>query len=422
MHTFSPPSIKNTTSVAQVPGEHIRNDKNRLAVSPSSCRPVHIKIATGERRSHFFSSCIITGLLLCLLVLQGCAKGTKPVEELPPPNGPAVSLYETRDTFLRYLQPGNQKMTSFRDLGPTIDKSLKYVGRKPRSNVAVSRPGLKVTWGEMYKTLLRLKKLLPSLDEHPELFAEHFRWVPVSKGINYSGYYSPVVDASKTPKKGYDHPIYRRPPDLGSHRGKYYTRRQIEEEGKLANKGLELAWAKDPVDVFFLEIQGSGCLRLDDGSIICINYDGQNGHKYKSSGRIMREKGLLKRGDIFEQRQWLKDNPDRVDEILHENPSFVFFKLGGTGPTGAMGYIVDDWKSLATDRHFIPLGSIVAYGVNIPDQKWGSRPLRAIGFAQDVGGAIKKNRIDIYCGSDRYANYVASFLDAKGPAWILLAK
>ena len=81
-------------------------------------------------------------------------------------------------------------------------------------------------------------------------------------------------------------------------------------------------------------------------------------------------------------------------EILNDNPSYVFFKYSGRGPTGAMGQVVDDWLSLATDRTFIPLGSIVAYGVNIPDQRRGKYPLRGIGFAQDVGGAIKKNRID----------------------------
>ena len=90
--------------------------------------------------------------------------------------------------------------------------------------------------------------------------------------------------------------------------------------------------------------------------------------------------------------------------------------------TGAMGYQVDDWLSLATDRGFIPLGAVVAYGVNAPDEKRGRVPLRGIGFAQDVGGAIKRNRIDIFCGGDERANYVASHLDAKGPAWVLLAK
>ena len=136
----------------------------------------------------------------------------------------------------------------------------------------------------------------------------------------------------------------------------------------------------------------------------------------------MREKGLLKRGDIFEQREWFRNNPDRVREILNDNPSYVFFKFGGRGPTGAMGHTVDDWLSLATDRSYIPLGSVVAYGVNIPDEKLGSVPLRGIGFAQDVGGAIKRNRIDIFCGGNERANYVASHLDAHGPAWVLLAR
>lgn len=338
--------------------------------------------------------------------------------ELPP--GTPVTVAETPAVFIQNLHPANQKLKSFRDLAPSIQKSLAYVDQKNPKAYAIKRPGLAMTWGTMKKTLIRLQKLLPELDANPALFAQHFKWVPIKKGINYSGYYSPVVKASKTRKKGYEHPIYSRPPEL--HNGElYYTRKEIEADKKIANRGLELAWAKDPVDVFFLEIQGSGCLLLEDGTQVCINYAGQNGHKYKSSGRIMREKGLLKRGDIFEQRQWLKDHPDRVMEILHENPSFVFFKLEGSGPTGAMGAVVDGWRSLATDRSVIPLGSIVAYGVNIPHKKYGSYPLRGIGFAQDVGGAIKNNRIDIYCGEDALANYVASFLDAKGPAWVLVA-
>ena len=215
------------------------------------------------------------------------------------------------------------------------------------------------------------------------------------------------------------------PPDLNSviaKRGQYYDRRTIEEKQVLAGKGLELAWAADPVDVFFLEIQGSGRLIFDDGTQAYVNYAGQNGHKYKSSGRIMREKHLLQRGDIFEQREWFKNNPGRVREILNDNPSYVFFKFGTRGPMGAMGYQVDDWLTLATDRGFIPLGSIVAYGVNIPDEAKGKIPLRGIGFAQDVGGAIKRNRIDIFCGGNDRSNYVASHLDAKGPAWVLLIR
>lgn len=361
--------------------------------------------------------------LLLIFMLAACGERQIPKPEKVPK--PLVSNDESEAFFIANLAPENQDLDTWRDLAPTIGKSLAYVNSKPQDQLAIDKPHLKVSWGEMAKTLRRLQDILPLLDKNPGLLEENFTWVRLPAGIDYSGYYEPRVKASRSRKAGYEHPIYAVPPDLAAVKrknGKYHTRRAIEEDKLLAGKGLELAWAADPVDVFFLEIQGSGKLVFDDGTEAYINYAGQNGHKYKSSGRIMREKGLLKRGDIFEQREWLKNNPDRVWEILHENPSFVFFKFGGRGPTGAMGHTVDDWLSLATDRGYIPLGSVVAYGVNMPDEKKGTFPMRGIGFAQDVGGAIKRNRIDVFCGGDARANYVASFLDAHGPAWILLAK
>lgn len=363
-------------------------------------------------------------LSFALAGLWSCAEKKTPVEPLQP-KGPVVSLNEGVDFFVANLAPVNQDLLSFKDMAPTIDKSLRYVNSKPKDALAINRPGLKVTYGQLSKTLSRLLELLPRLDANPQLLAENFEWVAVPQGIDYSGYYEPRVRASRVKKPGYEQAIYKLPPDLAKVRakkGRYHDRRTIEEKQVLAGRGLELAWAADPVDVFFLEIQGSGKLIFDDGSEAYVNYAGQNGHKYKSSGRIMREKGLLSRGDIFEQREWFKNNPDRVREILNDNPSYVFFKFGGRGPTGAMGHTVDDWLSLAVDRGFIPLGSIVAYGVNAPDEKRGEVPLRGIGFAQDVGGAIKRNRIDIFCGGNERANYVASHLDAKGPAWVLLAR
>lgn len=368
------------------------------------------------------------GLLLALTLLSACAGKSSDVKVEAPrwrPLGPAVTA-EAPQEFVRWLDPRNQDLTSWREMGPTVRKSLRYVKSKPQDALAVNRPGLKLTWGEMRRTLERLEALLPRLDAEPGLFLANFTWKAVPNGIDYSGYYEPYVRASRTPKPGYPQAIYKLPPDLAAvkrrNRGRYYDRRTIEEKQVLAGKGLELAWAADPVDVFFLEIQGSGRLIFDDGTQAFVNYAGQNGHKYKSSGRIMREKGLLKEGHIFEQREWFKNNPQRVDEILHENPSYVFFRFGNRGPTGAMGQVVDDWLSLATDRKYIPLGAVVAYGVNAPDPDYGTIPLRGIGFAQDVGGAIKRNRIDIFCGGGERANYVASHLDAHGPAWVLVAR
>lgn len=363
-------------------------------------------------------------VLCALLLLGGCAKTVPPSKpDLPPP---APVSFESPEVFVQNLRLSGQELTSWKDIGPTIRKSLNYVKRKPAHEMAVQRNGQRISWGKMAETLQSLLILLPALDEDPNLLLERFEWVNIGEGIAYSGYYEPVVQASRTRKPGYEHPLYAAPPDLAKykarHGGKYHTRKAIDGQKVLQGRGLELAWAADPVDVFFLEIQGSGRLQFEDGTQAYVNYADQNGHKYKSSGKIMREKGLLSQGHIFEQRQWFKDNPHRVNEILHGNPSYVFFKFGHRGPTGAMGHVVDGWLSLATDRKFIPLGSVVAYGVNIPDQEKGAVPLRGIGFAQDVGGAIKRNRIDIFCGGDEHANYVASHLDKKGPAWILLSR
>lgn len=359
-----------------------------------------------------------------MAILGGCAKKPLPVAvpQLPPP---APVSFESPEVFVDNLRLYGQELQSWQDMAPTVRKSLSYVKSKPPHALAIHRPGLKLTWGKMAETLQSLLTLLPALDEDPKLFLQRFQWVEVEQGIGYSGYYEPVIAASRTPKPGYPQPIYAAPPDIRSYKarhGRYHSRKAIDGKKVLAGKGLELAWAADPVDVFFLQIQGSGRLAFEDGTQAYINYADQNGHKYISSGRIMRGKGLLSQGHIFEQRQWFKDNPERVWEVLSENPSYVFFKYGTRGPTGAMGRVVDSWLSLATDRKFIPLGAVVAYGVNIPDEEKGTIPLRGIGFAQDVGGAIKKNRIDIFCGGDERANYVASHLDKKGPAWVLVAK
>jgi membrane-bound lytic murein transglycosylase A len=371
----------------------------------------------------FAGRLLLVALLTCTLV----ACGKKPEEKPPTVDfGPSVSIAESPDLFVKWLNPRNQGLASWQDMRPVLQKSLRYVSNKPPEAVVVTQGGTVITWGQLGRTLTRLMDMLPQLDADPGLLQKNFQWVAIPGGISYSGYYEPTIRASRTRKPGYEQPIYRCPPEIkrvnkgrGSKRSP--TRRSIEEGRILAGRGLELAWAADPVDSFFLEIQGSGRLLFDDGTQAFVNYDCQNGHKYKSSGRIMREKGLLRQGHIFEQREWLRNNPHRVREILNENPSYVFFRFGDKGPTGAMGYEVTPWLSLATSRSQIPLGSVVAYAVNAPDETRGKRPLRGIGFAQDVGGAIKGRRIDVFCGADEHANFVASHLDAKGPAWILLS-
>ena len=366
--------------------------------------------------------------VLCLGLVLGACGGRKPSAPALDRSGPWVAPREPAEVFVSHLKPATQDLNSWTEMAPTIRKSESYCAKKPASALAVNRGEMQITWGEMAETLRTLRGLLPKLDANPGLLLEKFRWIPFPGGIKYSSYYEPHIKASRerNPAKGHTEPMYKVPPDMAAykaaHGGRYYSRREIDEGRLLEGKGLELAWA-DPVDVFFLQIQGSGKLIFSDGTEAFINYAGQNGHKYRSSGKIMAAKGgILKRGDIFEQRAWLHAHPERQKEIFNENPSYVFFKFGMRGSMGAMGYQVDDWLSLATDPRYIPLGAVVAFGVNAPDPQTGRFPLRGIGFAQDTGGAIKKDRIDIYAGGSDRGNYVASFLDASGPAWVLVRR
>ncbi len=370
---------------------------------------------------------VLCVLLLTLVLATGCAKKQPAVMEEAPtfvPSGPAVAMTETPKTFLSHIAPRSQELFSYREMAPTIRKSLVYAKTRPANGYAVNRAGLKVRWSEIVASLELLRSLLPELDKNPDILRDKFRWVPVKNGIKYSGYYQPSIKASRTRTDIYSQAIYALPPELkGKRRHRFYTRAAIDGPRQvLKGRNLELAWA-DPVDVYFLQIQGSGKLLFEDGTTAYLNYAGQNGHKYRASGRIIREKGyVLQSGDVLEQRAWFKKHPDRQQEIFFANPSYVFFRYSTRGAVGAINQPVDDYLSLAVDRTFLPLGGIVAFGVNIPDPVYQKCPLRGIGFAQDTGGAIKRNRIDIYCGSGERANYIASNLDAAGPAWLLLRR
>jgi membrane-bound lytic murein transglycosylase A len=187
----------------------------------------------------------------------------------------------------------------------------------------------------------------------PGFFYYGFDWVKVGNGRAFAtGYYEPEIAGSRTPQPGYV-PIYRVPPDLvrctkpdgTTGRGRidesgtcvlYFTRAEIDQ-GALNGKGLEIAWAKDPVDLFFAEIQGSALVRFDDGSTMQIGYAGQNGRDYVAIGRLLRDRGILPPGGASMQsiKDWIRANPDLGRALMDENLSYVFFKeIPGSGPLG----------------------------------------------------------------------------------------
>ena len=267
-------------------------------------------------------------------------------------------------------------------------------------------------------------------------FRDRFEWVRVGDGKAFAtGYYEPEIAGSRTRAAGFDVPIYRTPPDLvrctkpdgTSGRGRidetgtcvlYYTRAEIED-GALAGKGLELAWAADPIELFFLQIQGSGRLKAPDGSITRIGYAEQNGREYIAVGRLLRERGLLPAGgaNMAAITAWMRAQPDRGRSLMRENLSYIFFKeLTGPGPLGALNLPVTPRVTVAADPAFVPLGAPVFVDLdrNEADGLW---------VAQDTGGAIKgPNRFDTFWGAGANAERTAGGMSASGWALILLPK
>ena len=269
----------------------------------------------------------------------------------------------------------------------------------------------------------------------PSFFYYRFDWVQVGDGKAFAtGYYEPEIAGSRVKAPGLEVPIYRTPADLtrcygtsGTGRGRvnhegycvlYYTRAEIED-GALAGRGLELAWAADPVELFFLQIQGSGRVRTPDGSVVRIGYDNQNGREYVAIGRLLRERGILPPGGASMQAivDWIRANPEQGRALMRENLSYIFFKeLTGPGPLGALGLPVTPRGTVATDPLFVPLGAPVFLTLDRPEAN-------GLWVAQDTGGAIKgPNRFDTFWGAGPDATRTAGGMSASGQALILLPK
>ncbi|MEO6256652.1 MAG: murein transglycosylase A [Sphingomicrobium sp.] len=270
----------------------------------------------------------------------------------------------------------------------------------------------------------------------PGFFYYRFDWVRVWDGKAFAtGYYEPEMPGSRVKAPGFEVPIYRTPPDLirctradgQGGRGRidptgqcvlYFARPEIED-GALAGKGLEIAWAADPIELFFLQIQGSGRLRLPDGSVMRIGYDNQNGREYLAIGKLLRERGILPPGGASMAAivDWMRANPDQGKALMRENLSYIFFKeLTGPGPLGALGVPVTPQGTVAADPAFVPLGAPVFLTLDRPEAS-------GLWVAQDTGGAIKgPNRFDTYWGAGADATTIAGGMSASGEALILLPK
>lgn len=272
-------------------------------------------------------------------------------------------------------------------------------------------------------------------------FITHFETAQVGTGTGLAtGYFIPEIAASRTPSARFATPIYRKPPDLieldlgtfaDSLRGKHirghivgtsfvsYGDRAAITGGGLAGRGLEIAYAEDPVAFFFLQIQGSGVLRFPDGSVTRIGYANQNGHDYTGIGKLMCARNLIANNACSYQNivNYLHTHPGEAEALMNENKSFVFFReLPDANIIGALNVPLTDRASIAVDPNYIPLGAPVLLSMDRAEAN-------GLWVAQDTGGAIKgANRVDTYWGAGAQAQAIAGGMASRGTMFVLLPK
>lgn len=263
-------------------------------------------------------------------------------------------------------------------------------------------------------------------------------------GMLFTGYYEPEIRGSLRRGGIYQTPVYRRPPDLVRERDAkgnvvtgrrqdgqvvpYWTRAEIDQ-GRLAHQKLELLWLADPVDLFFLQIQGAGRVRLPDDKVIRLGFDGLNGQPYIPLGRVMVAQGLLEADDVSMAsiRGWLEANPDQARDMMEQNPNYVFFRELEEGDTrsgapGALGVPLTPGRSVAVDRSYIPLGSPVWVQAQV---QLDGHPAtwQRLDFAQDLGTDIKgPDRADLYMGWGPEAAQAAGNLHSGGQMIVLVPR
>jgi membrane-bound lytic murein transglycosylase A len=261
-----------------------------------------------------------------------------------------------------------------------------------------------------------------------------------------TGYYEPLLQGSRTRSAKYRYPLYSVPPDLvrveieevfpalkgqrvrgrleGGRVVPYYTRGEIDR-GQAGLRGHELLWLEDAVALFFLHVQGSGRVRLESGETVRVGYADHNGHPYRSIGKVLIERGELppEKASMQGIQAWARQNPDKLPQLLAENPAYVFFRelpANLPGPLGTLGVPLTARRSIAIDPAFVPLGAPVYLATSWPNT---TDPLNRLMLAQDTGTAIKgRSRADFFWGFGAEAGQLAGRMRQTGRMWVLLPK
>ncbi|MFC1853592.1 murein transglycosylase A [candidate division CSSED10-310 bacterium] len=313
----------------------------------------------------------------------------------------------------------------------------------------------------MLKTLQTFKEVYQKNHHTPELrknliklFDFYKMGGNVKNNVLFTGYYTPIIKATLKPDQKFKFPLYRLPDDLikvnlslfsknlankyitGRYDATlkqflpYYTRDEIDWAGKLAGRGLEIAYLADYIDQFFLHIQGGGILEIPGGEMIHVNYAGKNGRRFVGTGRLLLKDGEISKDLMSMQaiRQYFQNHPEKIRHYCSQNESYVFYVRDKSGPYGSIGLIITPGRAIATDKKFFTGGAVCLISARIPIPETPAKiPLKQKAFArfvldQDTGGAIVGNHVDLYCGAGETAALQAGSMNAMGDVYMLLLK
>ncbi len=360
---------------------------------------------------------------------------------------------------IRFFYPAFKDDLDFFSLAQAIRRNLEYLNRLDPNKTFYYGPHQYSTRQvqESQEAFLNLITENPDSKEfYRKLRKDFFVYRATGrvgkKDVLFTGYFEPVYEGNIVPDEEYAFPLYRKPDDLvkidlslfrdefkgrsiiAKIEGKsvlpYYSREQIETENALEGRHLEVAWLKDPLDVTFLHIQGSGRLNLPDGTTISVGYQASNGRPYRSIGRYMLDESLLTREEMSMQtiRQYLSDHPEILEKVLNHNPSYVFFDIKEEGPLGNINVILTPGRSIALDARLFPKGSLGFISCKKPLIDSEGKITEWIDFSrfvviQDTGGAIKgAGRADLFWGTGDYAQLAAGNMKHEGDLYILIKK
>ena len=392
-----------------------------------------------RRENKLRFSRIITASIVCL-ILAGCISISW---RAPKKSDDRLTLKES--TF--HSLPGWSVDAQKQALVP-LQKSCARINKKDsNANFGIGGfAGTAAAWQNICRKLITAPPATNA--EARQFFKNHFTPYEVwgKKGRNglFTGYYEPILRGSFKKHKPFLIPIYNRPDDLISinlgdfkkdlkgeilmgrvEKNKlipYYKRAEIEN-GILNQEDAEMVWVDNAIDAFFLHIQGSGQIQMDNGQVIRVGYAAKNGQPYTAIGREMVKQDFLKKENVSMQsiRKWLEENPEKAASVMNLNTSYIFFhklKEGSDGPLGAEGVPLTPRRSIAVDRKKIPYGIPIWLNADDPD---GEDRLQRLMIAQDTGGAITGAvRGDFFWGSGKEAAHKAGLMKSKGSFWILL--